>query len=227
MDQLVSCLRKVSTFPPRFKLYWIVYFGVLRDFMSALIKHGLFPEASTSSQAAIDLAGALNNPKQKSLFLSKQRSELMIQARKYSRLFSNCSSDLIALVSVAYCVSISKQLGKLQEEAASEMFSNQYFGGYKRLPGSLLVINNESTEQIKDTSELHLKDEFQFLAFLDHFAMQLVGGTQSSAISSSLLVNATVAVEEEKEDNILISSKATTKSCRKRKPSHEGESDRE
>ena len=194
--------------------------------MSALIKHGLFPEASTSSQAAIDLAGALNDPKQKSLFLSKQRSELTFQGRKYSRLFSNCSPDLLALVSVAYCVSISKQLGKLQEEAASEMFSNQYFGGYKRLPGSLLVINNESTEQIKDTSELHLKDEFQFLAFLDHFAMQFVGDTQSSAISSSLLVNVTVAVEEE-EDNILISSKATTKSCRKRKPSHEGESDRE
>ena len=130
-DQLVSCLRKVNTFPPRFKLYWIVYFGVLRDFMSALIKHGLFPEASTSSQAAIDLAGALNNPKQKSLFLSKQRSELTFQGRKYSRLFSNCSPDLLALVSVAYCVSISKQLGKLQEEAASEMFLNQYFGGYK------------------------------------------------------------------------------------------------
>ena len=195
--------------------------------MSALIKHGLFPEASTSSQAAIDLAGALNDPKQKNLFLSKQRSELTFQGRKYSRLFSNCSPDLLALVSVAYCVSISKQLHKLQPVAVSEMFSNQFVGGYKRQPGSLLVMNNESKEQIKDTSELHLKDEFQFLAFLDHFAMQFVGDTQSSAISSSLLVNATVAVEEEKEDNILISSKATTKSCRKQKHSHEGESDRE
>ena len=194
--------------------------------MSALIKHGLFPEASTSSQAAIDLAGALNDPKQKSLFLSKQRSELTFQGRKYSRLFSNCSPDLLALVSVAYCVSISKQLGKLQEKAASEMFSNQYFGGYKRLPGSLLVINNESTEQIKDTSELHLKDEFQFQAFSDHFAKQFEGDTQSSAISSSLLVNVTVVVDDD-EDNTLISSKATTKSCRKQKLSHEGELDRE
>ena len=195
--------------------------------MSALIKHGLFPEASTGSQAATYLAGALNNPKQKNSFLSKQRSELMYQWRKYSRLFSNCPSDLLALVSVAYCVSISKQLHKLQPVAVSEMFSNQFVGGYKRQPGSLLVMNNESKEQIKDTSELHLKDEFQFLAFLDHFAMQFVGDTQSSAISSSLLVNVTVAVEEEEEDNILISSKATTKSCRKRKHSHEGESDRE
>ena len=57
------------------------------------------------------------------------------------------------------------------------MFSNQFVGGYKRQPGSLLVMNNESKEQIKDTSELHLKDEFQFLAFLDHFAMQFVGDT--------------------------------------------------
>ena len=138
--------------------------------MSALIKHGLFPEASTGSQAATYLAGALNDPKQKNSFLSKQRSELMCQCRKYSRLFSNCPSDLLALVSVAYCVSISKQLHKLQPVAVSEMFSNQFVGGCTRQSGSILM-NNESKEQIKDTSELHLKDEFQFLAFLDHFAM--------------------------------------------------------
>ena len=193
--------------------------------MSALIKHGLFPEASTSSQAAIDLAGALNDPKQKSLFLSKQRSELTFQGRKYSRLFSNCSPDLLALVSVAYCVSISKQLGKLQEEAASEMFSNQYFGGYRRLPGSLLVINNESTEQIKDTSELHLKDEFQFQAFLDHFVNQSgEGDTQSSSTSSSLLVSVIAAAAEDDEDNTLTPSKISSKSGRKRKLCEEGES---
>ena len=222
-------MRKTNRFPPRFKLYWIVYFGVLQDFMSALIKHGLFPEANTDSGAAIELAGTLQNPKQKKLYLSKQKSGLKIQGRKYSRIFSHCSSDLVALVSVLYCVSMSKQLeDKLQQGEVPGMFSNQYVGG-KKGQCCILVMNEESKqEQIKDISELRLKGEFQFQAFFDHFVKQSgEGDTQSSSTSSSLLVNVTVVAVEDDEDNTLISSKVTAKSSRKRKLCQEGESDRE
>ena len=214
-------MRKANNFPPRFKLYWMVYFGVLQDFMSAIFKHGLFPEASTDSPLANELAGALDNMAQKKLYLSNQRKEFKMPVRKYSRLFSECPPDFLAMLGVVYCVSMSKQLHNLSSKSVCEMFSNQYVGGKKRKPECIQVMNKEGKpEQMTDTSQLHLKDEFQFQSLLNHYAKQLEGDIQSPAHSSSL-VNVKVAEEDDKD-----SPKEITKSSRKRKHSQE-ESDGE
>ena len=225
-DQLVSSLRKTNTFPPRFKLYWIVYFGVLQNFMSGLIKHGLFPEANTESEAATELARALQCLKQKKTYLSKLKSGLMFQGRKYTRLFTHCPSDVVALVSVLYCVAMSKQLeAKSLQGEVPGMFANEYFGGKKNQSYILVMKEESNPEPVKAISDLLLKDGYQFQGFLDHFVNQSgEGDTQSSSTSSSLLVSVIAAAAEDDEDNTLTPSKISSKSGRKRKLCEEGES---
>ena len=84
-DQLVSSMRKINRHPPRFKLYWIVYYGVLRDFMSAIFKYSLFPEARTDSLSANELAGVIGKHAQKKSYLTKQKGGSNL-GRKYFKL---------------------------------------------------------------------------------------------------------------------------------------------
>ena len=197
--------------------------------MSALIKHGLFPEANTESEAATELARALQCLKQKRSYLSKLKSGLMFQGRKYVRLFNHCPSDVMALVSVLYCVAMSKELeDKFQQGDVPGMFANKYVGGKKNQSYILVMKEESNQEPVKDISDLLLKDEFQFHAFLDHFVNQSgEGDTQSSSTSSSLLVSVIAVAAEDDEDNTLILSKVSSKSGRKRKLCEEGESVRE
>ena len=197
--------------------------------MSALIKHGLFPEANTESEAATELARALQCLKQKRSYLSKLKSGLMFQGRKYVRLFNDCPSDVVALVSVLYCVAMSKQLeDKSQKGEVPGMFANEYVGGKKNQSYILVMKEESNQEPVKDISDLLLKDEFQFQAFLDHFVNQSgEGDTQSSSTSSSLLVSVIAVASGDDHDNTSILPKVSSKSGRKRKLCEEGESVRE
>ena len=214
-DQLVSSMKKRNKHPPRYKLYWIVYYSVLRDFMSAIFKYSLFPEARSDSLSADELAGAIGNHVQKKSYLTNQRGGNNL-GRKYSKLFSECDCELLPLVSVTYCLSMSKQIAK-SEGSVYEMLSSQYVGGKNQQCDYIQVTDTEGEcKQITDKSQLSLREEFEFGSFLSHYAKPKDGNIQCSAHPSTL-IDITVAELGPQDNSEVASPTLTDQTTRKRK----------
>ena len=159
--------------------------------MSGIFKYSLFLEARTDSLSANELAGVIGKHAQKKSYLTKQKGGSNL-GRKYSKLFSECDCELLPLVSVTYCLSMSKQIAK-SEGSVYEMLSSQYVGGKNQQCDYIQVTDTEGEcKQITDKSQLSLREEFEFGSFLSHYAKPKDGNIQCSAHPSAL-INITVA----------------------------------
>ena len=174
------------------------------------------------SPSAYELASVIGNHAQKKSYLSNLRGGTNL-GRKYSKLFSECVCELLPLVSVTYCASMSKQLAK-SEGSVDDMLSNQYVGGKNQQCDYIQITDTEGEcKQITDKSQLSLREEFEFGSFLSHYAKPKDGNIQCSAHPSTL-IDITVA-ELGPQDNSEVASptltdQTTCKRKRKKNASH-------